>query len=253
MAFMNHFNRHIENTTVQSLRLIKVQKHDILTAIDNYQSVILVLLDLSSAFDTIDHNFLLHRLNHRFGICDKVLEWFGSYLSHRTQFVKLNGGKSDSYGPLFQGVPQRSVPGPILYLLYTSSVGDIARRHNISFHFYTDDIQLYITFQTSNLSDIEACVRDIDLWMLHNKLKLNKDKTELLVLSSKYRLRPSLDTTLIDNEIVPCSSTARNVGVYSMNQCPLFRMLQLSAKLLPFICETIIKFGNILTMIQLSL
>ena len=131
-------------------------------------------------------------------------------------------------------------------------MGDIARRHNISFHFYTDDIQLYITFQTSNLSDIEACVRDIDLWMLHNKLKLNKDKTELLVLSSKYRLRPSLDTTLIDNEIVPCSSTARNVGVYSMNQCPLFRMLQLSAKLLPFICETIIKFGNILTIKRLQ-
>ena len=101
--------------------LIRVH-NDIAMAIDKGHSVILVLLDLSAAFDTVDHCKLLLRLNTRFGICDKALEWFRSYLSGRTQFVKVNNGISFSHS-ISQGVPQGSVLGPILYSLYTSPLG----------------------------------------------------------------------------------------------------------------------------------
>ena len=90
-------------------------------AIDQHDSVILVLLDLSAAFDTV----LLSRLSNRFGITGTVLEWFRSYLSDRTQFVQVNGACSASHVLEF-GVPQGFVFGPLLYSLYTSPLGEIA-------------------------------------------------------------------------------------------------------------------------------
>ena len=110
--------------------LIKVH-NDIATAIDDGHSVILVLSDLSAAFDTVDHGILLTRLSMRYGIRDRALEWFVSYLSDRTQFVKLDGSSSQSIH-LPQGVPQGSVLGPILYSLYTSPLSDIANQHGMN-------------------------------------------------------------------------------------------------------------------------
>ena len=190
--------------------LVRVN-NDILVALDNHQSVILLLLDLSAAFDTVDHGILLDRLSHRFGICGLALSWFKSYLSYRFQFVEIRGEKS-SHQPLTCGVPQGSVSGPILYLLYTSPLGDIVRRYNMGFHFYADDTQLYLSFdslsgegQASAVYSIEACASEIDEWMRLNKLKLNSDKSEL-------RPRPSLDSISISEQVVNSSVSARNLG-----------------------------------------
>ena len=102
--------------------LIKVH-NDIATAIDSGHSVILVLLDLSAAFDTVDHTILIRRLSTRFGIRGGALDWFVSYLSDRKQYVKVNNTSSNSLC-VTQGVPQGSVLGAILYSLYTSPLGD---------------------------------------------------------------------------------------------------------------------------------
>ncbi|CAB4032989.1 Hypothetical predicted protein, partial [Paramuricea clavata] len=103
--------------------------------LDNGDSVILVLLDLSAAFDTVDHLMLLTRLSKRFGIRGRVLDWLTSYLTSRKLFIRVEGTDS-LLSDLDCGVPQGSVLGPLLYSLYTAPLADVARRHNLRFHFF---------------------------------------------------------------------------------------------------------------------
>ena len=115
-------------------------------------------------------------------------------------FFPDRGGYSKSTTrTLTCGVPQASVLGPLLYVLYTAPVADIIKSHNLQYLFYADVSQLYVTFKTNcdvdaglSRSRVEHCVADIDRWMTDNKLKLNEFKSEPLVISSKYRSRPMI-------------------------------------------------------------
>ena len=163
----------------------------------------LLLLDLSAAFDTVNHSLLLSRLENSFGITGTVLQWFHSYLTGRSQFVEINDTKS-SVRDLTVGVPQGSVLGPILYLLYTAPLAEIIRSHGLVYHFYAYNTQLYISFKDCDVDvarlRVENCVADICHWMEVNELKLNHDKTEIILIYSKYHTRPPFSYFSIGNE-----------------------------------------------------
>ena len=212
--FQSAYKKHHSTETA----LLRVQ-NDILRALDSRSSVILLLLDLSAAFDTVDHQILLSRLSSRFGIKGAALQWFNSYLTNRKQFVYINDSRS-SVKNLHCGVPQGSVLGPILYVLYISPIGDILRKHNIPFHLYADDIQLFVTFKPtvdgdiqSAIHKIETCAAEIDSWMSFNKLKLNNNKTELIHLSSRFSHHPIMFNVNFNGEHISPTSSARNIGV----------------------------------------
>ena len=203
--------------------LVRVQ-NDILMNLDRKRGVMLVLLDLSAAFDTIDHNVLLKLLETRIGLSGTVLQWFKSYLIGRTQCVSIENSSSTS-SPLQFGVPQGSVLGPLLYTMYTLPLGDILRDAGIPFHLYADDTQLYLSFNvndpTSQLEckdKLQQCVSTVKSWMTQNKLKLNGDKTEIIFIASKfYQNSLSLTDFRVDDVTILPSASVRNIGVFFDN------------------------------------
>ena len=196
--------------------------NDLLQAVDSHGAAVLVLLDLSAAFDTVDHTILLTRLEHTMGITGKALQWFESYLKERTQCVVIDGIRSDQK-ELKYGFPQGSVLGPKLFLAYTQPLGKIARAHGVSFHLYADDTQIYMSFKPhlqSSADDaikkINECVEAIKKWMSTNFLKLNDDKTEVIIFSRKTtRTKPNTTPPAVrvgSSEIQP-KMQVRNLGV----------------------------------------
>ena len=203
--------------------LLKV-KDDILRAIDDKKCVLLVLLDLSAAFDTVDHQKLIEILAEKFGLAGTALKWFRDYLTERIQSVLIDGVESDIWNILF-GVPQGSVLGPYLFIIYTSPLGEILRRHGILFHLYADDTQLYLSFTVDEIDSailkMEECIIEIRTWMASNFLRLNDEKTEFLVIGSKHHLSKISDSFLaVGNDSIKSTPSARNIGVlFDKNLC----------------------------------
>uniref|UniRef100_A0A8C2BXZ1 Reverse transcriptase domain-containing protein n=1 Tax=Cyprinus carpio TaxID=7962 RepID=A0A8C2BXZ1_CYPCA len=170
--------------------LVKVSS-DILMSADSGKHTVLVLLDLTSAFDTIDHNIMLDKLQDLLGISGSVLKWFSSYLTGRSFSVFINQIMSDTVG-LSSGVPQGSVLGPILFLLYILPLGQIISQfQDVSYHLYADDIQLYCSFKPTELyklSSLINCLSKIKKWLNDNFLILNSAKTETLIIAPEQSI-----------------------------------------------------------------
>uniref|UniRef100_A0A3B1JNM0 Reverse transcriptase domain-containing protein n=1 Tax=Astyanax mexicanus TaxID=7994 RepID=A0A3B1JNM0_ASTMX len=193
--------------------------NDLLSALDRGSNAILVLLDLSAAFDTIDHAILLDRLENLIGISlhliGSALTWFRSYLRDRFQCVYLNN-ECSYQSRVKYGVPQGSILGPLLFTLYMLPLGKIIRRHGINFHCYADDTQLYISAKPNEelcINQITDCIKDIKNWMTHNFLLLNSDKTEVLLLGPNIDKNINVNTVDIDGHLIIPGKTVRNLGV----------------------------------------
>ena len=198
--------------------LVKIM-NDLLLSADDKKISVIALLDLSAAFETIDHEILIQRLKNDFGFNGNVLSWFESYLHDRTQCVKINDLFSEDV-TLPYGVPQGSVLGPLLYTLYTAPLGKIIRKYDLNYHFYADDTQLYLSIEPANVNDLifslEQCIEDVKTWMHVNKLKLNDDKTEAVLINpKKYNIEN--DHILIGEEKVEFANAAKNLGVFIDN------------------------------------
>jgi len=187
-------------------------------ACDSKKVTVLACLDLSAAFDTISHSILIDRLDSEFGITGKPLQWISSYLSGRSQFVKL-GTHSSASSPLVHGVPQGSVLGPLLFTTYISPVGQIINDANISHHQYADDTQLFQSFthndHSQNINTLTHCIKTVHNWFLQNNLQLNSSKTDIIMLGTPYQLnRSQIITSIdIDNTPIPISNSLKSLGV----------------------------------------
>ena len=186
----------------------------------NRQHVTLLgVLDLSAAFDTIDHDMLVERRGHAFGVQDMALSWFASYLTGKTQQVSIDGTLSTKFN-LECGVTQGSCLGPLLFIIYASKIFEIVDKHRLEIHCYADDSQLYLSFcpnvnanQETALARIEGCIDDIRNWMLNDKLKRNDDETEFMIIGTSQQLaKVSISSLHVGSSIMTPVSSARNLG-----------------------------------------
>ena len=193
---------------------------DILKAMDNQEVACLVLLDLSAAFDMVDHKILLERLENYFGITGTALQWIRS---QRVIIGDTNTTGAKSSGISLEcGVPQGSALGPILFTLYTSPLSQICSS-KVHYHLYADDQQLYLSFkpdptgvqsaQDDCIHQMESCVDEIREWMAGNMLKLNEEKTEFIVFGTHQQLKKLQNITIrIGNTNITPVDHVRNLG-----------------------------------------
>ena len=138
---------------------------------------------MSAAFDTVDFNILLRRLEISYRLNRNVLKWLTSSVTGRTQAV-------------ISGVPQGSVLGPLLFVLFAGDVMAIALHHGVRIHAFADDLQTYVSCKTVNqnvaICQIQACITDIDGWLSSNRLKFNADKTEFIWLGTRQHVNSSI-------------------------------------------------------------
>ena len=184
---------------------------NILNSFEDHASTLSVFLDLSKAFDTIDYTILLSKLHH-YGVRGKALEWFRSYLHGRKQFVEYNNHNSMSLD-MTCGVPQGSVLGPLLFIIYTNDLPNCLNSSRCIL--FADDTTIYISskdinnlFITMN-SDLE-CISD---WFKANKLSLNVSKTNYILFTKSNNLNNNTQLLKLGNNDIKEVTNTKFVGI----------------------------------------
>ena len=188
------------------------------SAIDRKEISIAVLLDMSAAFDTVDHDLLIRKLEH-LGIVGDALEWLKLYLSNRFHSTYVAGIRSEPLA-LTIGVPQGSVLGPLLFTIYIRDLGEIIQQTGMRYSIYADDVQLLVHVKPTQeevlngIRKSEGCLKTIESWTSENYLQLNASKTEFIAFGSKEQLaKVQFEDLVINGNTVIIKSMVRNLGV----------------------------------------
>ena len=184
ILFKNQFGFRKKCSTAHSLIEITEKIKD---SIDKKQFGCRIFIDLKKAFDTVNHEILLRKLEH-YGIRGAALKWFESYLTNRKQYVFYNGVSSDIKN-VTCGVPQGSVLGPLLFLLYINDLPNISDK--LTFFLFADDTNIY--YESTDLEELEKTVNEelkkLSLWLNINRLALNVAKTNFVIFRSSMKNR----------------------------------------------------------------
>ena len=187
----------------------------VIEAIENGEYAIGVFLDFSKAFDTVDHQILLNKPNH-YGIRGCALSWFKSYLSRRLQYVTYNGSQS-SQQMIKCGVPQGSILGPLLFLIYINDLRIVCKSTEPVL--FADDTNLFSS--GSNAISLQDGVNNdlaiIAEWLKVNKLSLNIKKTHFMCFSARNKYRPGISLQ-IDGEVIAEVNKSKFLGVVIDNK-----------------------------------
>ena len=195
--------------------LLKVT-NDILCNADDGSATFLLSLDISAAFDAMDHKLLAARAQDVFGVTGNALNWLTSYLEGRHFFIALGSAKSDTLSST-TGVPQGSVLGPFLFSMFISPVSFLIQSFGIQHHQYADDTQLYTSLASSgnqSRDNITHCAEAVNRWFLENGLLLNPSKTEATVFGTRSQIAKHQDIQpTFSNTAINLSSTVKILGV----------------------------------------
>lgn len=208
--FQSGFRQH-HSTETALLRLLD----DVYTNADTGRRSLILQLDLSAAFDMIDHRILIRRLQSTFGISGSVLAWLSSYLTSRHQIVKVGSATSPS-SVCSCGVPQGSVLGPLLFSVYVSPLANLIHLNGLSFAQYADDTQLCLSIDGDpNLTPLVGCFDNLQHWFAANEMSLNPNKSEAVIIGTSSRLRAATPVTNIQiaDTSIPVSESIRSLGV----------------------------------------
>ena len=207
----NKCSQHSAYTSGHSMETALLKVHDdMLRALDNQEVMCLVLIDLSTAFDTADHGIFLTCLESNFGITDTALAWSRSYLSDCSQKVVVGKAKSDPFTLTFR-MPQGSMLGLILFTLYTSPLGQISIQHGIIYHLYADYQQIYLAFRSSKRETRRTVLESLKTVQVkkdvdeYQHVKLNDDKTEFTIFSTRQQFAKvqQIMIAIVDTRIHP--------------------------------------------------
>jgi len=173
--------RPFHSTETAAVRVV----NDLLCTVDSGSAFLFVSLDLTVAFNTINHSKLEKRLTNDFGVKGVALSWINSYLHDRTKLVRV-GQSSGAISSCTTGVPQGSVLGPLFFAIYISPISRLIDSYGINHHKYADDATLYVAVYPNNTASFinsEA----VSLWFLHNDMQLNPSKSEAMFVGSIAR------------------------------------------------------------------
>ena len=213
VLFINQFGFRKGNSTTYAL--IELTER-IRNSLDKGNFGCGIFIDLKKAFDMVNHDILLAKLNH-YGIRGVIWNWFKSYLTGGQQYVYLQG-ESSEIREITCSVPQGSVLGPLLFLLYINDLPNVSDK--LKFYLFADDTNIY--FESNDLKYIESTVnqelKNLSIWLKLNRLALNISKTNFVIFCSNRRKLNHSVTLKMDKKAINETSHIKYLGVMMDNQ-----------------------------------